>query len=910
MNFFPPNVEANQLNIQIGDSVPFSSLFDASDLDGDPITAFRFRDNNVSNTSGFFTVNGEIQNANVLIEVPASELQFVRYNAGLIVGSETFAVQVSDGERLSNVATAEIFTVASNFFAPVVNPIPQTVLESERIDVSSLFTVSDAENNEILSYFITDRNANQNGGHLVLNGVRQPSAEFFQITANQLPNLRYVGGQFGQTENVAVQAFDGEFFSEITDIAVTTEANQFRPVTDAFNVNSRLGRVIAAESLFSFSDQDGNTLKQVSFLDTGTSPDSGFFSISGVRQEAGSFFTVPVNQLGEVQYNVSQSSDSEVFRVVTNDGRFDSAVASATVSAIPRPDLGGSGQTIIVDALEVVQLSDFISQSDNGPDLTLFQVIDQNEGLNSADLVLNGVALEAGVLHTLTAVEFANLNIQGGTTDVGRAADEILVRGRNELFFTDWEEIRVNTETAANESLTSLNAFPDTLDNGEKFVLTYSFIDGVDDVDGDDNTSPPVPTYYADDAPERDNPFPLDNAQRQGVRDALALIEQYADVDYVEVPFDVDASEATLIFGLHEGFDDAVAANARLPDNVSDGRGDEVGDIWFNRNFFREGLTPAEAGSFFFYTTLHEVGHTLGFKHPRAVETDVNGNPIPGADRTLPESSNFWFNTVLSTNFTNDPTPASFGIYDIQEIQRLYRPNLEHALGNDQYFFEAGRLETIFDAGGRDTFNLTRSVVPETIDLNEGAFSTVNGIQNSAAVAFNTVIENARGGGAGDTLIGNSARNLLFGNGGNDTLEGNGGNDVLRGGAGRDTYVWRTGDGRDRIDEQRSAGVDAIHIIDDTALSSLSDDLVFRRFGRDLRIDLRFNRGQAQGTFIVKDQQLGRSRVETLRFFNTDGDQIGPDIDLDSIFQQANTTAQFFQLTGQETNRGFIAIPT
>ena len=240
----------------------------------------------------------------------------------------------------------------------------------------------------------------------------------------------------------------------------------------------------------------------------------------------------------------------------------------------------------------------------------------------------------------------------------------------------------------------------------------------------------------------------------------------------------------------------------------------------------------------------------------------------------------------------------------------MYRPNLEHALGNDQYFFEAGRLETIFDAGGRDTFNLTRSVVPETIDLNEGAFSTVNGIQNSAAVAFNTVIENARGGGAGDTLIGNSARNLLFGNGGNDTLEGNGGNDVLRGGAGRDTYVWRTGDGRDRIDEQRSAGVDAIHIIDDTALSSLSDDLVFRRFGRDLRIDLRFNRGQAQGTFIVKDQQLGRSRVETLRFFNTDGDQIGPDIDLDSIFQQANTTAQFFQLTGQETNRGFIAIPT
>ena len=263
----------------------------------------------------------------------------------------------------------------------------------------------------------------------------------------------------------------------------------------------------------------------------------------------------------------------------------------------------------------------------------------------------------------------------------------------------------------------------------------------------------------------------------------------------------------------------------------------------------------------------------------------------------------------MSTVFAGGPVHATIGLYDIQELQRIYRPNLEFNLGNTHYFFAGNQLETIYDGGGRDTINLTNSVVSETIDLNQGAFSTVNGIPNSIAIALGTEIENARGGGGADTLIGNSGRNLLFGNGGDDILEGGGGNDVLRGGAGDDTYIWRTGDGRDRIDEQQLGGRDAIHIFDDTALNSLENDFVFRRFGRDLRIDLRFDRNEAQGTILVKDQQFAGSRIETLRLFTADGEQIGQDIDLDSIFQQADTSAQFFRLTNQQTQNGFIAVP-
>ena len=297
MNLFPPNVTANDTTVQIGDTALFSSLFVATDLDGDDITGFRFRDNNGTTTSGFFTLRGVIQPSNVFIEVGAQDLPFLFYNAGLIEGTETFSVQVNDGENLSNVSTADAITVVSNFFPPVITGIPSSVLEGNRIDAADLFSVSDPENNEVISYFITDRLANENGGFFLLNGVRQPSAQFFQITAAQLDNVQYVSGEFGQTENIAIQAFDGEFFSDIVDIAVTTVANQFRPVTTAFNINTGLGGTIAAESLFSFSDQDGNSLSSVGFQDTGVNPDSGFFTINGVRQTSGEFFFVPATQL-------------------------------------------------------------------------------------------------------------------------------------------------------------------------------------------------------------------------------------------------------------------------------------------------------------------------------------------------------------------------------------------------------------------------------------------------------------------------------------------------------------------------------------------------------------------------------------------------------------------------------------
>ena len=895
MNLFPPQVDAKQTTVQIGDSVAFRNMFDASDLDGDEIQVVRFRDGNGLDTSGFFTIQGVRQPAGVFIEVDFDDLHLVRYQSGLIESNESFSVQVSDGERFSTVDTALANTVRQNFFPPEIETFNRTVQTDASIAASSFINVTDPENNAILRYYVSDSRPNQNGGFFELNGTRLPSAQFFLVEADQFQNLRYVGGRFNQSETVRFQAFDGEFWSDIETATATTLTNQNAPVVTTFNVNTPPGRNISGASLFSYFDADGNDMVTVGFRDTGTAEGTGFFTFNGAVQEAGKFFFVPANQLNNVRYQVSQNADSEVLQIFATDGLFASEVSDLTVTAVPRPKVEVLDFNVIVDTLQRRNVVDLITQIDNGPPMDTFQVIDQEMGLNSARLLLDGQRLEQGVPHTLTAEQFSRLQIEGGGAD-NRYFDQFLVRGRNSRFYTDWQEFNVYTDPVGPRSLPNGPDFSEFFFDGEKHIFTYTFIDGSPT---GDPPRPPLPDYYPDDADEAEETQGLPVRLRNDVREMLATVEQFTDIDFVEVPFTPDVAEATFLFGMHMGGDES--AHAFLPDG-SDGRGTFAGDIWYDIEDFPPDSTPTGPGSFFRFVSLHELGHALGFKH----SFDNSGPTLPAeVDRNI--------FTVMSYDPEGlfDSGPSTFMLWDVQALQSIYGVNEEFNLTNDHYFFGTNPTpQIVWDAGGRDTINMTNSVVAESIDLHQGNFSTINGVPESVLIAYGAEIENARGGGGADTLIGNSLRNLLFGNGNADILEGDGGNDVLRGGSGDDTYVWRLGDGRDRIDEQSRGGNDVIQIIDDTALSSLENDFVFRRFGNNLRIDLRFDRNEAQGSLRLKNQHLVESRVETLRLFNTNGDQIGEDIDLNSIFVQANSGAQFFRLTNQETANGFIAVPT
>ena len=193
---FPPNVNALSLDVEIGESIALRNLFSATDLDGDPITQYRFRDNGAANFSGFFTIDGVRQNANQWITVSADDFLRVRYQAGLTTSAESFSIQVFDGQ-FSNISAAQISTVPENREAPTVIGTDSSVLAGELLPVTDFFTVTDPENNPITRYFFVDRSLNDNGGHFLFQGNRVPSAQFFLVDADQLSELFYVGGEFG-----------------------------------------------------------------------------------------------------------------------------------------------------------------------------------------------------------------------------------------------------------------------------------------------------------------------------------------------------------------------------------------------------------------------------------------------------------------------------------------------------------------------------------------------------------------------------------------------------------------------------------------------------------------------------------------------------------------------------------------
>ena len=897
-NLFPPSVDAKEKVVEVGNHLPFHTMFDVFDIDGNDILKYRFRDNSAIAYGSYFTVQGELQTANQWIEIDAEFLYEVKYHSSLLEYSESFSVQVYDGQW-SNVDTAVIHTVTANIFRPVVTGTSGEVLESESIRIEDYFTVADQDDSPITQYYLVDRRINQNGGHFVFQGQRVASATWFVVAADEMDQLNYVGGAFGpQGESIGVRAYDGKFWSDSVDFAMQTTPNLFRPVATAFSAATAPGVVLAAEAMFSWSDQDGNTAKQFRFYDTGPDPSSGNFTVNGVVQAAQQWFTVEADQLGSVNYHMSSVPSAENFRVQVSDGRYWSPTVANQLRSVGRPDIDVTDYSISIDYLIKTDVSNLFSKGDNGPAYTQYQVMDENASFRSGELWIGNQALEQGALHTLSPAEFNQLEFEGAVSDFGRQVDEIMVRADNGVYWTEWERVRVNTDPVGIESIIIPGANWLQYFDGDKTVIPFTFIRG-------NNTGVPdtlPPDYYpnppTEDNPEANGTQTLDNDMREMIREVLGYYETVIDVDFVEVHYNSDAADAIMTFG---AFDidgpGGIAAYAYLP--FDQGYGSFGGDIWYDHSDFPYGETETGMGSGARFTTYHEVGHAMGL-----------GHSFPA----LPNSVDYSHNTVMSYSGKegyHPEAPSTLMLWDVEALQDVYGANMDYKLGNTHHMFSQSNthLQTLWDAGGTDTINMTSQVADNFIDLHEGARSSLNGVANSLLIAYGCTIENARGGYGNDELRGNSLRNLLFGNQGNDILEGKGGNDVLRGGANDDTYVWNLGDGRDTIREEQKAGLDSIHIHDGTVLNSLEDDFVFRRFGRDLRIDLRLDQGPGQGTMTVKDMEWGGSQVETLRLYDGDGEQIGNDIDLKSIFVQAGTTSQRFRVTDNYGEYGFIAVP-
>lgn len=280
------------------------------------------------------------------------------------------------------------------------------------------------------------------------------------------------------------------------------------------------------------------------------------------------------------------------------------------------------------------------------------------------------------------------------------------------------------------------------------------------------------PASFFDDI-DKNQFSPFDTAQRDIARKVFSYIGTVLNIEYRET-LDAEGPN-TVVLGNNSHVNHGAYATSRII-------------------MVHNPIPHSIPTDFFAKTLLHEIGHVLGLKHPFD-NPNGNGSVGPGPYLFGAEDADNW--TVMS--YTSSPAKANFYEYspfDLAALQYTYgTPTLARS-GDSTYAIDPQNANFIWDGSGVDTVDGSSLSKPLQLFLEPGYWSYVGdkadkiSAPGQITINFGTVIENAIGGSANDTIVGNNADNNIQGGAGNDTLTGGGGHDVLDGGNGADIALF------------------------------------------------------------------------------------------------------------------------
>jgi hypothetical protein len=302
--------------------------------------------------------------------------------------------------------------------------------------------------------------------------VVQAAGTTFAVTAAQLAQTTFTAGT-ASSDDLFVNVYDGTTFSGPKEFHVNLPVNH-APTVTAPDFSASNGQVVAASSLFSANDVDGDNLLYF-FYDNSGAPTSGHFEVNGVAQAAGTTFAVTQAQLAQTTFHAGTTSDDlfvNVYDGATFSGpkEFHVNVPANQAPTVSAPDFSASkGQ--------VVNASDLFSANDANGDSLLYFFYDNSADPASGHFTVNGVVQAAGTTFAVTAAQLAQTTFTAGTG----SSDDLFVNVHDGSAFSGPKEFHVNIP--ANQAPTVTVTAPSSATSGQ--VLDASSLFTANDADGD-----------------------------------------------------------------------------------------------------------------------------------------------------------------------------------------------------------------------------------------------------------------------------------------------------------------------------------------------------------------------------------------------------------------------------------------
>lgn len=326
---------------------------------------------------------------------------------------------------------------------------------------------------------------------------------------------------------------------------------------------------------------------------------------------------------------------------------------------------------------------------------------------------------------------------------------------------------------------------------------------------------------------------PLTLGQQQAVHDVFEMWSSIANITFVDVT-DAAGNNGQIRFGTNDQKNES-AGYSDLPNYG------KIGSFvytyfsnTYNKNFI---FSPGTYGLTVF---LHEIGHALGLKHPG----NYNGTDGSGTRPYLPTDVDNTDYSLMSYNdgkayLTTGQNPITPMLYDISALQYLYGANTSWHTGNDVYRFDNfSKPQSVWDAGGNNTFDFSATTLGVTIDLHEGAFSESRPGAHNISIAYGVTIQNAIGGTGDDKIYANDGNVSVSSGAGDDQIWVGSGLDNINGGSGNDTILFnhtlsnytlsRNGDVYTVLAKTGITGTDTITNVETLKFSDLTVNLTIR----------------------------------------------------------------------------------